>query len=309
MTTSRNSDIAHGIRCFSENRRVLSWAIGFAIFASQAIALAPEASALRGEALSPVRVAPPVPASDVDVGRFAERFAPTDAVTPSIILAQQKGFSVEDISGPAGKELAVDIRLPPDDGDLFRVIMVRGLPENVQLTKGISLDDAWVVSPSEIEQLAIVSPADYSGEFSLEVLFIRGNRETREREIVNVRIGLADQEDVADDASADRTDPTPPRRTTISPELQKSMFERASRLMRGGDIAGARLILKYLAQQGMAGAAYAMGQSFDPGFLSNMYIQGGDPSDVEEARLWYRRAADMGNPDAKSRLSALQNSE
>jgi len=88
--------------------------------------------------------------------------------------------------------------------------------------------------------------------------------------------------------------------------VQKSMFARAERMMSGGDIAGARLILRYMAENGVAGAAFAMGQSFDPGFLQDIYVRGEDPSDVEKARDWYRRAAEMGNSDARSRLTALE---
>jgi len=84
------------------------------------------------------------------------------------------------------------------------------------------------------------------------------------------------------------------------------MFDRAERMMAGGDIVGARLILSYLADQGVAGAAFAMGQSYDPGFLQEIYVRGEDPSNVEIAREWYRRAAQMGSEDARSRLTALE---
>jgi TPR repeat protein len=138
----------------------------------------------------------------------------------------------------------------------------------------------------------------------MEVLFIRGNGESREQQLVNVRIGPEPAREVT--GAAEEPEQRQARKPALSPEIEKSMFDRAERMMAGGDIAGARLILRYLAEHGVAGAAFAMGQSYDPGFLQDIYVRGGDPSDVAKAREWYRRAADMGNTDARSRLTALE---
>ncbi len=243
-------------------------------------------------------------------GRLADRQAPQLVAPRPIVLAQQGGFSVSDITGPAGEELPIDVTMPPDNGELFRVVMVRGLPDGFQLTVGVSLDDSWAISPGEISRAALVAPEGYAGEFSMEVLFIRGNGEAREQHIVNVRIGAEPESNAArapgDDVVASTERATVAETPSINPELQRNMFERATRMMRGGDISGARLILRYLAEQGMAGAAFAMGQSFDSGFLQEIYVRGDDPSDTAQARAWYTRAAQMGNADAEARLSALE---
>ncbi|RIA55978.1 sel1 repeat family protein [Dichotomicrobium thermohalophilum] len=253
----------------------------------------------------PARAEAPTAAPPLDASRLADRATPDAMALQPIILAQQSGFSVTDISGPPDEPLPLEISLPPEDGDLFRVIMVRGLPDDFKLTAGVSLDDAWALSPAEISSVALVAPPDYNGEFSMEVLFIRGNGDAREQEIVNVRIGPEPKREVPTSAT-NGTDQPQAKESSLSPEMQKSMFDRAEAMMAGGDIAGARLILRYLADQGVAGAAYAMGQSFDPGFLQDIYVRGGDPSNVEKAREWYRRAAEMGNADARSRLTALE---
>ncbi len=252
-------------------------------------------------------------AAALDVSRYAERAAPAAHALQPIILAQQSGFYVADILGPPGRPLPLEIRLPPEDGDLFRVIMVRGLPQDFELTAGVSLDDAWAISPSEVGRVELVAPPGYSGQFSMEVLFIRGNGEARQKQIANVRIdpqagsGVAQSQAQEPEAAPKTAASAEQAKTpTISPALKKSMFARAESMMSGGDIAGARLILRYLADNGMAGAAYAMGQSFDPGFLQDIYVRGEDPSDIDKARDWYRRAAEMGNGEAASRLTAMQ---
>lgn len=252
-------------------------------------------------------------AGALDVSRYAERPAPGPRSLQPIKLAQQSGFSVADISGPPGRPLPLEIRLPPEDGDLFRVIMVRGLPRDFELTAGISLDDAWAISPSEIGRVELVAPPGYSGEFSLEVLFVRGNGEARQKQIASVRIDPQAGTGVArSEAQEPEAAPKPAaaaekaKTSTLSPALKKSMFERAEGMMSAGDIAGARLMLRYLADEGMPGAAFAMGQSFDPAFLARIYVRGENPADVQKAREWYKRAAKMGSDDARSRLSALE---
>lgn len=239
--------------------------------------------------------------------RLADRAIPGALDLQPIVVAQQSGFLVNDISGPPAEPLPLEIDLPPENGDLFRVIMVRGLPKGFKLSGGVSLDDAWALSPAEINGISLTAPAGYQGTFSMEVLFIRGNGEEREQQLVNVRI--SPEPEPQRDATGAAQAQSPAQATTqpkIAPEMQASMFDRAERMMAGGDIVGARLILSYLADQGVAGAAFAMGQSYDPGFLQEIYVRGKDPSNVEIAREWYRRAAQMGSEDARSRLTALE---
>ncbi|MFP3920783.1 MAG: hypothetical protein ACLFPA_05840 [Dichotomicrobium sp.] len=286
---------------------VFRWPVACAVLAAAVAAPAVFAAPEGRTPVPAVASERPAPAeAKLDVSRLADRLAPEMMDVQRIVVAQQNGFSVADIAGPPGEPLSIKVKLPPDNGELFRVLMFRGLPENFKLTNGISLEDAWAVSPAEASDVALVAPPDYTGEFSMEVLFIRGNDESRERQVVNVRIGPGDDGDVAATGETGASDAAAANKPDLAPELQKSMFERASKMMSAGDIAGARLILSYLAEQGMAGAAYAMGQSYDPGFLDDLYIRGGDPANVEMARTWYRKAAELGNDDAASRLSALE---
>src|SRR6516225_2841961 len=82
-------------------------------------------------------------------------------------------------------------------------------------------------------------------------------------------------------------------------------LERARGLVSANDIAAARLIFTRLASNGIAEAAFELGQTYDPDFLRTMHIAGLEP-DPEVARQWYTRAAALGNADAQSRLEALE---
>lgn len=83
------------------------------------------------------------------------------------------------------------------------------------------------------------------------------------------------------------------------------MLSRGANLMDDGDIAGARLIFEYLAEQGSASGAVAFAKSFDPNLFEKGYIKGPQPS-TEDAMKWYRRAAELGNKEAISRLNTLR---
>jgi TPR repeat protein len=80
---------------------------------------------------------------------------------------------------------------------------------------------------------------------------------------------------------------------------------RARALMKANDIAAARLIFTRLATNGVAEAAFDLGQTYDPDFLRTMHIAGLEP-DLEVARRWYIKAAALGNADAQSRLATLK---
>ena len=82
-------------------------------------------------------------------------------------------------------------------------------------------------------------------------------------------------------------------------------LERARALMKANDIAAARLIFTRLASNGVAEAAFELGQTYDPDFLRTMHIAGLEP-DLEVARRWYMKAAALGNADAQSRLATLK---
>jgi len=82
-------------------------------------------------------------------------------------------------------------------------------------------------------------------------------------------------------------------------------LERARALVKANDIAAARLIFTRLASNGVAEAAFELGQTYDPDFLRTIHIAGLEP-DLEVARRWYAKAAALGNADAQSRFATLK---
>jgi len=80
------------------------------------------------------------------------------------------------------------------------------------------------------------------------------------------------------------------------------LLSRAQDLLKSGDLASARLLLRRATQAGDANAALMLGATFDP-FFSIGAI--GIAPDIAQARQWYEKAAELGSEVATERLARL----
>jgi hypothetical protein len=111
----------------------------------------------------------------------------------------------------------------------------------------------------------------------------------------------------------------PPTETRIAPAAAAPPLngpptadreETAALLARGrahiadGDLVAARLVLRRAVERGDPQAALALGGTFDPNVLKRLGVVS-VVGDLEQAREWYRKAADLGSADAPARLEQL----
>ena len=88
--------------------------------------------------------------------------------------------------------------------------------------------------------------------------------------------------------------PSPPAPPAPAAEADgKALVERAERLIRLGDISGARLVLERAADRGDARATFLLAQTCDPRMLRAWKVQGLRP-DPDRARALYAKAAQEG---------------
>jgi cytoskeletal protein RodZ len=80
------------------------------------------------------------------------------------------------------------------------------------------------------------------------------------------------------------------------------LVSRGTDFLKAGDFASARLLLRRAAEAGSPSAALMLGTTFDPLFLPQL----GPTPDVEQARHWYEKAAELGADGALERLANLQ---
>lgn len=83
------------------------------------------------------------------------------------------------------------------------------------------------------------------------------------------------------------------------------LMTRAAGALQARDFSAARRLYEAAARQGVAVAATALGQTYDPPQIARM---GGTISgDVEQAEQWYQRGVDLGDPAAAALLQSLKN--
>jgi hypothetical protein len=101
--------------------------------------------------------------------------------------------------------------------------------------------------------------------------------------------------------------PAPPQadvvRSLDSREIA-ALIKRGQDLLAGGDVQSARLLLMRGAEARDARAALLVGTTYDPALLRQIGADG-PMADAAQARIWYQRAKEWGEPDAQRKLEAL----
>jgi hypothetical protein len=102
------------------------------------------------------------------------------------------------------------------------------------------------------------------------------------------------------------TPPAEPRASTLKRSAGEisSLLTRGDSLFGGRDVTSARLYYERAADAGDAQAALRLGETYDPAFLALARLNEvrGDPV---VATRWYRRARELGNPEAEILLKSL----
>jgi len=100
--------------------------------------------------------------------------------------------------------------------------------------------------------------------------------------------------------------PARPPARRIDPDELAALLKRAKGLLAVGDITAARLLLERAADAQEAEAALMLAGTYDPQVLGVQDMRSITP-DPAMARVWYQKAAQLGSPDARRRLTQLQN--
>jgi hypothetical protein len=101
--------------------------------------------------------------------------------------------------------------------------------------------------------------------------------------------------------------PAPPRAEVVRSLDQRevaNLIKRGQDLLSSGDVQSARLLLMRGAEARDARSALLVGTTYDPALLRQIGADG-PMADVAQARIWYQRAKEWGEPDAQRKLDAL----
>ena len=210
------------------------------------------------------------------------------------------GFGVAEISGPPNTPIPVRVQAPNTEDGVYNFLVFQNLPGGFQMSAGFPVEDRWVVPLDQAGGLTVTAPEGYAGTFDLEIKLRIGGTEQSQTRIVPVNIAQAG----AGNRSAEAAGVTGTT-STLDPETEAAMLQRAEAMLETRDVAGARNIYRFLVRNGSGKGAYGLAQTYDPIYVEEIGVAGMAAADLEEARKWYEQAALLGHEEAQERLKAL----
>ena len=216
-------------------------------------------------------------------------------------------FWVSKVSGVAGQTVPVAVRLPRGAYP-SAFLVVRGLPKWASMNKGRLANGAWVVGLADANSLTIAIPPEQAGVFSFVMEFVHSP--DADPIVRTVRAEIRQNPAFAGDNPVDQgaiQSPDGARKSVggVHKALEDKWLQSGARLLKVGDVTGARLAFSHLAEQGSGRGAMAMAMTYDPKEAAALRKNGVKP-DVKRARFWYKRALSLGHDKALERLKALK---
>jgi hypothetical protein len=223
-------------------------------------------------------------------------------------------FSVRDIEAEPGTDSPIAINLPSSDelhaagAETGAYLLIRNIPEDVSIAPGAAAKRVRVVPLRDAPILRLVSKPGMNAQFELEFLVMNAHNRLLARATANVNLRPREAPTAAIQISP-MHEPTAavqaaPKVGQLTPAAEALLLARGKDILKQGGIAAARIIFGELAAYGSATGAFALAQTYDPARLVPADAPAPPPS-LAEARKWYERAAELGNPDAKRRLAEI----
>ena len=244
---------------------------------------------------------------------------PAPVVTPP---EPDKPLAAFDVAGLPGAEIPLDIKLSKEASKEAALISLKGLDENSKLSTGIDVGAGqWLLPPARLNTLTVTAPESVSGKFDVEVQLLQDDAQTPMSDPVPFTLTIGqpseqaaitpETEEQVTSLNATNEEATQLVEVTEStPEidtdpLTQLLIRDGNKLMREGDILGARRLYEQAAANGNPEAALAMGRSYDPSYFEKLPVQTGKP-DPATAFQWYKQALDGGLVTARVKIDGLK---
>ena len=229
-------------------------------------------------------------------GEQMQPVQPTQPAPPAplAMALQPIGSPGQPLLLEAQKPARLPLQISPEEAAREPFILALfGAPAGMTLSGADRIgSDTWFVSPGSANRLEITLPEWSTSVFEITVALRRMN-------------GL-----VAAQAKAWLAAPPPASPQVAQPKIDanaaKDLLAKGDRLLEKGDIVAARAMYQRAAEMGSGTAALTLGATYDPNRLWSLGALG-MVGNRERARQWYARASELGQPEAKARLTALGN--
>jgi TPR repeat protein len=231
---------------------------------------------------------------DASAPAASDRAAP--ATGPRLIVEDRKAY----INEPLLLALALD----GASGHEF--LLLKGLQAQFRLSAGAQLgNNSWRLSAFDLGNLFAYAPKDYVGAIDIVVDLhaasdrVLASQRMRLEWLPMAAVRPASQEDRAP------ASPAPATKLTLQPDELALLLRRGQGMLKLGDVAGARMVLRRAAEAGSSDAALMLASTFDPIALRELGVIG-FASDLNQALSWYEQASALGSGEAKQRLDRLR---
>ena len=248
---------------------------------------------------------------------------------PHLIVEDQQAFTNEPLS------LIVMVQHPQQNASL----LLDGLAQGTKLSAGGPTSaSSWQVPYDQTQGLYLYAPKDFTGVMNTAVSLLGADKQLLDTQAVQLKWIARAAKPLPDpppapqpqaaqpspkpvivasagnpsDAGPLKTVPNPGNAGALKTVPIKAMDpgEAAMLLQRGhdflgaGDISAARVLFNRLADAGVADAALALGNTYDPTYLAGHHVMGVQ-GDRAQARTLYQRAKDLGSAEAAQILARM----
>ncbi len=263
----------------------------------------------------------------------AQQPAPPPRRTATLAVQDGSGFTNDPVP------LGIHVGAPPPDA----FVSISGLTAGSRLTSGRRVNGSeWRVPATEISGVSVIPPEGYNGQMlvTAELRDATGAALTGTstrltwQAVPNAAPSLATvapravtpapaavappvvapppvvaaAPPVAVATAAPLAIPAPPAPAetvrSLDPREVAALIKRGQDLLASGDVQSARLLLMRGAEARDARSALLVGTTYDPALLRQIGADG-PLADPAQARIWYQRAKEWGEPDAQRKLEAL----
>jgi hypothetical protein len=248
-----------------------------------------------------------------DVSRPVETAAPSPPQS-RLVVEDQRAFANEPIS------LAVNVEHAADN----ETLLLDGLVQGTTLSAGQSTSPySWQLPSDKLQGLYLYAPKDFVGVMNTTINLLGSDRRLLDSRPVQLK-WVAKRSAPASPSAPALATAAPPLVTAeanagepiatakiVSPAVEPIDPAEAAVLMNkgqasldAGDISGARVAFRRLADAGLADAAFALARTYDPAFLTAHNFLGVS-GDRATARNLYQRAKDLGSVQAGQILARM----
>lgn len=280
--------------------------------------------------------APPERPADYQLASAApnvqQTVAQAQSPPPHLIVEDQQAFANEPLS------LIVMVQHPQQNASL----LLDGLAQGTKLSAGAPVSpSSWQVPYDQVQGLSLYAPKDFTGVMNTAVSLLGADKQMLDTQAVQLKWIAREVKPLPDPAPqqqpqqlqpksaqpkpavvATAGDPagagltikpmnpgdTGARKTEtikpIDPNEAAMLMQRGRDFLGAGDISAARIAFNRLADAGVADAALALANTYDPAYLAARHVMGVQ-GDRATARALYQRAKELGSAEAAQMLARL----